>query len=98
MACTNAVKVLASPEAVEEAREATRKLLVDGRIALAANADRSIVSGPVHFKDLGQHVLELVGWPRNPKSMVAGVRYAICDDVISAVIPRGVRGRRSKVA
>jgi hypothetical protein len=30
--------------------------------------------------------------------LVAGVRYEISDDLISAVIPRGVRGRRCKTA
>ena len=60
----NAVKVLARVEVVEDAREATRRLLVEGRIILAPNLDRTAVAGPVHFKTLGAHVLETAGWTR----------------------------------
>src|SRR5207244_4660820 len=49
----NAVKVLARVEVVEDAREATRRLLVDGRIVLAPHADRTAVARPVHFTPLG---------------------------------------------
>ena len=27
--------------------------------------DRSCVTGAVHFKELGDHVLELAGWPQH---------------------------------
>ncbi len=60
------IESLAQQDAVEEAREATRKLPVDGRMVLAASVDRTQVTGPVHFKELGEHVLELAGWQRRP--------------------------------
>jgi hypothetical protein len=59
------IKVLARPEVVADASEALRRLLVDGRITLAPNADRTAVVGPVHFLELGDHVLQLAGWQQN---------------------------------
>ena len=59
-------KSLAQLDAVEQVREATRKLLVDGRIVLAPSVDRTQMTGSVHFKELGEHVLELAGWQRRP--------------------------------
>ena len=58
------VKALAKHEAVIEANEAVRSLLVDGRITLVPNANHSGVIGTVHFKGLGDHVLEMAGWTR----------------------------------
>jgi hypothetical protein len=58
------VKALADHEAVIQANEALRSLLVDGRITLVPNADHSGVIGTVHFKGLGDHVLEMAGWTR----------------------------------
>ena len=60
----DAIKALARPEAVHDAREATRRLLADGCIRLAPNAAGTAVTGPVHLKGLGEHVLELAGLPR----------------------------------
>ena len=37
---------------------------MDGRITLVPNADHSGVIGTVHFKGLGDHVLEMAGWTR----------------------------------
>jgi len=57
----DAVKALAKPEVVEAAGEAVRRLLVDGRITLVPNAEYTGVVGPAHFKELGDHLLELAG-------------------------------------
>jgi hypothetical protein len=64
-----AVKVLAKPQVVAEASEAVRRLLADGSITLAPNADRTGVVGPVHFRELGDHVLQLAGWQRNRRDI-----------------------------
>jgi hypothetical protein len=55
------VKALAKPEAVAEASEALRSLLVDGRITLVPNADHSGLIGPVHFK--GDSATTCSRWP-----------------------------------
>jgi site-specific DNA recombinase len=64
VAIQNALKVLARPDVVDDARSITRRLLEDGRITLAPDANRSVVSGPMRLKELGQHVLELAGFQR----------------------------------
>ena len=61
-----AVKVLAKPEVVADVSEALRRLLVDGRITLIPNEDRTGVVGPVHLLELGDHVLQLAGLQRMP--------------------------------
>jgi hypothetical protein len=58
------VKALAKPEAIAEAGEALRSLLVDGPITLVPNANHTGVVGPIHFKGIGDHLLEMAGWPR----------------------------------
>jgi hypothetical protein len=64
-----AAKLLAREDVVAEASEAVRRLLADGRIVLAPSADHTAVVGPVHFKELGDHVLELAGWQRNRRDI-----------------------------
>lgn len=59
-----AVKALAREDAVHDAREATRRLLADGCIRLAPNATGTAVTGPVHLRQLGEHVLEMAGMAR----------------------------------
>jgi hypothetical protein len=80
-----AIAVLAKPEAVEDARESTRRRLVDGRITLAPSPERTAVAGPVQLKELGEHTLELAGWQRRCKpsdsggpasSFIAAARFA----------------------
>ena len=58
------MKVLADPRQVHDARETTRRLLVDGQIALAATNDHKPVTGPVRLVGLGNHLLQLAGWQR----------------------------------
>ena len=58
------VKVLTDPAGVAEASEALRSLLVDGRLVLAPNAAHDGVEGTAHFKELGDHVLEMAGCVR----------------------------------
>ena len=69
------------PEIILEYRRLVQtgiKVLVEDRILLAPSEDRSSVSSPVHFKDLGQHVLELVGYPRNLHKIIgSGARFEI---------------------
>ena len=60
----NGIKSLASVEAVEAARQATRELLVDGQIVLTPSADGTQIGGDVRFLELGEHVLTLAGLPR----------------------------------
>jgi len=59
-----AMKVIADPRLVHDARETTRRLLVDGQIALAPTKDHKGVTGPVRLVNLGDHVLQLAGWQR----------------------------------
>ena len=59
-----ALKALADDKVVHDAREATRRLMVDGRIVLAPTPDHTAVTGPVRLVGLGDHVLELAGWQR----------------------------------
>ncbi len=63
-----AIKVLADERVVDDAREATRRLLVDGRIVLAPTPDRIAVTGPVRLVGLGSHVLQLAGWQRQARA------------------------------
>ena len=58
------LRVLADPKNVSAAREMVRKLLVDGKIVLTPNEARTAIAGRVHFKSLGDHVLELAGLRR----------------------------------
>lgn len=60
-----AVKVLAREEAVHDARELARRLLVDGSIRLAPNAAGTAVAGPVRLQQMGKHVMELAGMARH---------------------------------
>jgi site-specific DNA recombinase len=57
-------RVLAEPADVAEAGEALRTMLIDGRITLVPNAEHTAVIGPVHFKGLGDYVLEMAGCQR----------------------------------
>jgi hypothetical protein len=66
-----ALKVLADDRAVHTAREATRRLLADGRITLSPTPDRTAVTGPVQLVGLGEHMLELAGWQRKPRGLGA---------------------------
>lgn len=61
------LKLLADDRVVHDAREATRRLLVGGRITLAPTAAHDAVTGPVHLVGLGEHVLELAGWQRKTR-------------------------------
>lgn len=60
--------LLAKEPAVHVAREATRRLLVGGRITLGPNPAHTAVTGPVHLVGLGDHVLELAGWQRKNRA------------------------------
>jgi hypothetical protein len=70
----NALKTLADERVVDDAREATRRLLVDGRIVLAPTAARTAVTGPVELIGLGRHALQLAGWQRQPRGHNAAVQ------------------------
>jgi hypothetical protein len=59
--------VLADERVVDDAREATRRLLVHGRIELSPTADRTAVTGPVQLVGLGSHLLQLAGWQRQAR-------------------------------
>jgi hypothetical protein len=72
-----AIAVLAKPEAVEDGREAMRRMLEDGRITLAPNPSHTAVAGPVYLKELGEHVLELAGLQRRCKPNGSGGRYEL---------------------
>lgn len=63
-----ALTVVAKPQHVEDAREAMRCLLVDGRITVTPNETHTAVTGPVHFKSLGDHMLELAGVARQVRT------------------------------
>jgi hypothetical protein len=58
------LKVLAEPKNVSAAREMVRRLLVDGKIVLTPNEAHTAIAGRVHFRSLGDHVLELAGLRR----------------------------------
>ncbi len=64
-----ALRVLADERAVHDAREATRRLLVGGRITLGPTPARTAVTGPVHLVGLGDHMLELAGWQRQTRAL-----------------------------
>jgi len=68
------LKVLAEPKNVSAAREFVRRLLVDGKIVLTPNEARTVISGRVNFKSLGDHVLELAGLRRKVGSKPRGAR------------------------
>ena len=53
--------MLAREEAVHDAREVARRLLVDWCIRLAPDAADTAVTGPMRLQQLGDHVLELAG-------------------------------------
>jgi hypothetical protein len=59
-----AMKVIADPRLVHDARELTRRLLVDVQMALAPTNDHKGVAGPVRLVNLGDHELQLAGWQR----------------------------------
>ncbi|HEV2269993.1 MAG TPA: hypothetical protein VGR92_11075 [Steroidobacteraceae bacterium] len=59
-----AITVLAREDVVQDARDAMRRLLADGCIRLGPNAGATAVTGPVHLRQLGDHVLELAGMAR----------------------------------
>jgi tetratricopeptide (TPR) repeat protein len=61
------VSAMTMLEDIEDAREATRRLLVDGRITLTPAAAHTAMTPPVRLKALGDHMLELAG-------VVRGVR------------------------
>lgn len=62
-----------------EANSAIRRLLDGGEIVLSPNSDRTGVTGDVRFVDLGDHILELAGWKRQPKVFnSAQIACAIC--------------------
>jgi site-specific DNA recombinase len=63
------LRVLSDPKSVHDAREATRRLLREGQIVLAPNADHTAVTGPVQLVDLGEHLLELAGWQRRQRGL-----------------------------
>ena len=73
------IKALASQQHIADARQAVRKLLVDGTIVLGPSEDGTAVCGTVHFKDWGEYVLEIAGWTRQrrePKApVVAGAGF-----------------------
>ncbi|MGC2461200.1 MAG: recombinase family protein, partial [Steroidobacteraceae bacterium] len=58
------IKSLADPDRVAEASEWLRRNLEDGRITLAQNGTGTGLVGPVHFRDFGNHLLELAGLAR----------------------------------
>jgi hypothetical protein len=60
-----ALTLLAKPEVVEVAREATRRMLENGRITLAPNAQRTAVTGPVLLRGLGEQMVEMAGLQRH---------------------------------
>jgi hypothetical protein len=60
----HAIKIMADPRQVHDARELMRRLLVDGQITLAPTKDHKAVTGPVRLVGLGDHVLQLAGWQR----------------------------------
>jgi site-specific DNA recombinase len=80
-------KALSEPRAVSVAREAVRRLLVDGVIVLKPNAQHTALEGSLRFVDLGEHILGLAGVKRHVKhlaatqthtshvTVVAGARY-----------------------
>jgi hypothetical protein len=70
-----ALAVLAKPEVVEVAREATRRMLADGRITLVPNAERTAVAGLVHLRGLDQQMLEFAGFQRHVRNVVAGAGF-----------------------
>ena len=72
-----ALAVLAKPEVVEVACEATRRMLADGRITLVPNAERTAVAGLVHLRGLDQQMLEFAGFQRHVRNVVAGGRYEL---------------------
>jgi DNA invertase Pin-like site-specific DNA recombinase len=65
----HALGVLADDRVVHDAREATRRLLVGGRITLRPTPAHTAVTGPVHLVGLGEHVLELAGWQRQTRAL-----------------------------
>jgi site-specific DNA recombinase len=65
---SEAIKVLTDERVVDDAREATRRLLADGRIVLAPTPTRTAVTGPVQLVGLGAHVLQLAGWQRQARA------------------------------
>jgi DNA invertase Pin-like site-specific DNA recombinase len=64
----DALKTLTDERVVDDAREATRRLLIDGRIVLAPTPTRTAVTGPVQLVGLGAHVLQLAGWQRQARA------------------------------
>jgi hypothetical protein len=64
-----ALRLLADERAVHTAREATRRLLVGGRITLGPTPAHNAVTGPVHLVGLGNHMLELAGWQRQTRAL-----------------------------
>ena len=65
----SAIKVFSNEECVHDAREALRRLLVDGQIVLRPNGDGTAVTGPVHLKGLGEHLLEVTGFQRHTRKL-----------------------------
>jgi site-specific DNA recombinase len=67
------VKALSEQTAIADARQAVRGLLKDGQIVLVPNSDGDGVEGPVRFKQIGEHVLELSGLKRRrrPEAVTA---------------------------
>jgi hypothetical protein len=69
-------KGLVVPRIVHDARETTRRLLVDGRITLAPTADHTAVAAPVRLVGLGEHVLQLAGIQRRPRGSETPVSWS----------------------
>lgn len=55
------MRVMASPEHVEDAKNATRQLIEGDHIALRPAASHKAVEGHVTLRGLGSHVLQLAG-------------------------------------
>jgi hypothetical protein len=67
----NGIEAIASTDAVEKAREATRQLLVDGQIVLPPSANRmQVTNGEMRLLEFGEHVLTLAGMPRLLKGTI----------------------------
>ena len=61
------IRSLSTPERITTAREATRKLLEGGKIAVKPNGDHTAVVGEVSFEALGTHLLEIAGIRREQR-------------------------------
>jgi hypothetical protein len=66
-----ALKLLTDDKLVHDAREATRRLLAEGRITLSPKPDRTAVTDPVQLVGLGEHMLGLAGWQRKSTDLAA---------------------------